>query len=169
MCSDLGYHAAVPGIGVGTGEAGGPAPPPIFYLRDFINIHTCCADCHVAEYITFSPPPPPKWNCFLRLCQGFCHGQFMLMELFRFVFLFSQLFTINGFIPGQQFPPLYAFLPSKSRADYNWMFTILKEVQNLWIQLKINHYCLWIKLVTQLSKIAISGKDENPISAAFIS
>ena len=52
-------------IGVGTRGAGGARAPPIFYPRDFINIHTCSADRHVAVYITFSPP---KWKCFLRLC-----------------------------------------------------------------------------------------------------
>ena len=41
--------------------------------------------------------------------------------------MFMQLFTINGFIHGQQFPLVYALLPSKTRADYNRMFTYLKE------------------------------------------
>ena len=114
MCSDLGYHAAVPGIGVGTGEAGGPAPPPppppIFYLRDFINIHTCCADCHVAVYITFSPPPQNGIASYAYICQGFCHGQFMLMELFRFAFLFSHSYLpsmvsylVSNFHPSMLF------------------------------------------------------------------
>ena len=30
--------------------------PPIFYPRDFINIHTCSADRRVAGYIKFGPP-----------------------------------------------------------------------------------------------------------------
>ena len=34
----------------------GPGPPPILYPRDFFNIHTCSADCHVAVHITFGPP-----------------------------------------------------------------------------------------------------------------
>ena len=38
-----------------------------------------------------------------------------------------QLFTINGFVNGQQFPLLYALLPFKTRADYDRMFTYLKE------------------------------------------
>ena len=46
--------------------------------------------------------------------------------------LYCQLFTINGFINGQQFPLVYYFLPTKSRADYNRFFTIVKEeMQNL--------------------------------------
>ena len=46
--------------------------------------------------------------------------------------LYCQLFTINGFINGQQFPLVYYFLPAKSRADYNRFFTIVKEeMQNL--------------------------------------
>ena len=38
--------------------------------------------------------------------------QLMLMELFRFAlpFSYSFFFTINGFIHGQQFPLIYAFL-----------------------------------------------------------
>ena len=45
--------------------------------------------------------------------------------------LFRQLFTINGFVGGQQFPLVYGFLPNKSRADYNRFFTIVKqEMQN---------------------------------------
>ena len=43
--------------------------------------------------------------------------------------------AVDGFIHSQQFPLIYAFLPSRSRADYNRMFTLLKEeVQNLQIQ-----------------------------------
>ena len=46
--------------------------------------------------------------------------------------LYYQLFTINGFINDQQFPLVYYFLPTKSRADYNRFFTIVKEeMQNL--------------------------------------
>ena len=46
--------------------------------------------------------------------------------------LYCQLFTINWFINGQQFPLVYYFLPTKSRADYNRFFTIVKEeMQNL--------------------------------------
>ena len=41
--------------------------------------------------------------------------------------LFHQLFTINGFVDGQQFPLVCRFLPTKSRADYNRFFTIMKE------------------------------------------
>ena len=41
--------------------------------------------------------------------------------------LYCQLFTINGFINGQQFPLVYNFLPTKSRADNNRFFTIVKE------------------------------------------
>ena len=41
--------------------------------------------------------------------------------------LYCQLFTINGIINGQQFPLVYGFLPTKSRADYNRFFTIVKE------------------------------------------
>ena len=41
--------------------------------------------------------------------------------------LFRQLFTINGFVGGQQFPLVYGFLPTKSRADYNRFFAIVKE------------------------------------------
>ena len=41
--------------------------------------------------------------------------------------LFHQLFTINGFVNGQQFPLVCRFLPTKSRADYNRFFTIMKE------------------------------------------
>ena len=44
-----------------------------------------------------------------------------------FRYLPCQLFTINGFINGQQFPLVYSFLPTKSRADYNRFFTIVKE------------------------------------------
>ena len=50
--------------------------------------------------------------------------------------LFSQLFTINGFVHGQQFPLVYALLPSKSRNDYNRFFMYLKEeMQNLGLTL----------------------------------
>ena len=50
--------------------------------------------------------------------------------------MFMQLFTINGFVSGQQFPLVYALLPSKSRADYNRMFTYLKEeLQNRGLQM----------------------------------
>ena len=41
--------------------------------------------------------------------------------------LYCQLFTINGIINSQQFPLVYSFLPTKSRADYNRFFTIVKE------------------------------------------
>ena len=41
--------------------------------------------------------------------------------------MFIQLFTIIAFVHGQQFPLVYALLPSKTRADYNRMFTYLKE------------------------------------------
>ena len=45
--------------------------------------------------------------------------------------LFCQLFTINGFVDGQQFPLVYGFLPTKSQADYNRFFIIVKkEMQN---------------------------------------
>ena len=41
--------------------------------------------------------------------------------------LFYQLFTINIYVGKQQFPALYALLPTKSRADYNRLFLIIKE------------------------------------------
>ena len=41
--------------------------------------------------------------------------------------IFYQLFTINAFIHGKQFPLLYALLPAKTRAVYNRMFTLFKE------------------------------------------
>ena len=44
--------------------------------------------------------------------------------------------TFNQFVNGQQFPLVYALLPSKSRADYNRMFTYLKEeLQNRGLQM----------------------------------
>ena len=46
--------------------------------------------------------------------------------------LFRQLFTINGFVDGQQFPLVYGFLPTKSRADYNRFFTIVKRCTEQW-------------------------------------
>ena len=32
--------------------------------------------------------------------------------------VFHQLFTISGFVDGQQFPLVYRFLPVESQADY---------------------------------------------------
>ena len=32
--------------------------------------------------------------------------------------LFHQVFTIYGFVDGQQFPLVYGFLPTKNQADY---------------------------------------------------
>ena len=32
--------------------------------------------------------------------------------------IFHQLFTISGFVDGQQFPLVYRFLPVESQADY---------------------------------------------------
>ena len=49
----------------GGGGAGGQAPSPIFYPRDFINIHTCSADRR--DRGVYYVRPPPKWNCFLRV------------------------------------------------------------------------------------------------------
>lgn len=50
--------------------------------------------------------------------------------------MFMQLFTINGFVHGQQFSLVYALLPSKTQADYNRMFTYLKEeLQNQGLQM----------------------------------
>ena len=50
--------------------------------------------------------------------------------------IFSQIFAINDFIHGQQFPLVYALLLSKSRSVNNRMFTFLKEeLQNLGLQL----------------------------------
>ena len=40
--------------------------------------------------------------------------------------LFHQLFTINGFVDGKQFPQVYGFLLTKS-LDYNRFLTIVKE------------------------------------------
>ena len=46
-----------PSIAVGTRGAGRPAPPPIFYPQDFINIHTYCANrCNHSVYYV----QPPK-------------------------------------------------------------------------------------------------------------
>ena len=54
--------------------------------------------------------------------------------------LFTQLFTINGFLHGQQFPLVYALLPSKSRNDYNRFFTPLREeMQTLGLRLEHEH------------------------------
>ena len=41
--------------------------------------------------------------------------------------LFYQIFTINIIVETQQFPALYALLPTKSRATHNRLFTIVKE------------------------------------------
>ena len=41
--------------------------------------------------------------------------------------MFTQFFTIIGFVNRQQFPLVYALLSSKTRADYNRKFTYLKE------------------------------------------
>ena len=50
--------------------------------------------------------------------------------------MFYQLYTINAFIHGKQFPLLYALLPAKSREVYNRMFMLLKEsMQNFGIQI----------------------------------
>ena len=47
-----------------------------------------------------------------------------------------QLFTISRLVNGQQFPLVYALLPSKTRADYDRMFTYLKEeLQNRDLQM----------------------------------
>ena len=54
--------------------------------------------------------------------------------------LFTQLFSINGFLHGQQFPLVYALLPSKSRNDYNRFFTLLREeMQTLGLRLEPEH------------------------------
>ena len=54
--------------------------------------------------------------------------------------LFTQLFTINGFLHGQQSPLVYALLPSKSRNDYNRLFTLLREkMQTLGLRLEPEH------------------------------
>ena len=54
--------------------------------------------------------------------------------------LFTQPFTINGFLHGQQFPLVYALLPSKSRNDYNRLFTLLREeMQILGLRLEPEH------------------------------
>ena len=90
------------------------------------------------------------------------------MEVFKFVLPFSHscLPSIVSYMVSNFLSSSYAFLPSKSRADTNQIFTALKEeVQNLQIQLKISHYCLWIQLVTQMSKIAISDQDESALSS----
>ena len=41
--------------------------------------------------------------------------------------LFFQVFTINAFIQGQQFPLVYGLLPRKSRDVYNRFFMCIKE------------------------------------------
>lgn len=43
--------------------------------------------------------------------------------------LFYQVFTINAFVHGQQFPLVYGLLPGKSRETYNkfFMVTVVKE------------------------------------------
>ena len=41
--------------------------------------------------------------------------------------LFYQVFTINAFLHGQQFPLVYGLLPSKSRDSYNRFFMAVKE------------------------------------------
>ena len=41
--------------------------------------------------------------------------------------LFYQVFTINAFRHGQQFPLVYGLLPSKSRESYNRFFMAVKE------------------------------------------
>ena len=53
--------------------------------------------------------------------------------------IFTQLFTINGFIIGQQFLLMYSLQPSKFRDDYNRFSSYLKEeAQNLGLQLNTN-------------------------------
>ena len=54
------------GVGMegGGGGGGGARAPPVFYLRDFINIHTCSTDRRVAVYTRSAPP---EWKCFLRI------------------------------------------------------------------------------------------------------
>ena len=47
-------------IGVGTGGGGN------ILLSRLINIHTCSADRRDRS-VYYVQPPPPKWNCFLRL------------------------------------------------------------------------------------------------------
>ena len=78
--------------------------------------------------------------------------------------MFMQLFTINGFVHAQQFPVVYALLPSKTRADYNRMFTYLKEeLQNRGLQMSpqsvmANFELVVIKsLEVQLPDIEIQG------------
>ena len=41
--------------------------------------------------------------------------------------LFYQVFTINAFLHGQQFPLVYGLLPSKSRDSYNRFFMAVKQ------------------------------------------
>ena len=41
--------------------------------------------------------------------------------------LFYQVFTINVFVHGQQFPLVYGLLPGKSRETYNKFFMVVKE------------------------------------------
>ena len=53
--------------GVGGEGGGGGMVLPIFYPRDFINIHSCSADRCVAVYIMFGLPkmellPTPRCN-----------------------------------------------------------------------------------------------------------
>ena len=50
--------------------------------------------------------------------------------------MLMQFFTISRFVSDQQFPLVYPLLPSKTRADYNRMFTYLKEeLQNRDLQM----------------------------------
>ena len=54
-------------VATGTGGQGG-AGPPIFYSRDFINIHAAAQIATIAVYITFGPPkmellPTPMVAC----------------------------------------------------------------------------------------------------------
>ena len=52
----------------------------------------------------------------------------MLMEHFRHVLdLFYQIFSCHIFKHGKQFPVVYAFLPAKSRATYERMFTLIQD------------------------------------------
>ena len=47
------YLHSIIGVGTGGGGGGEARAPPIFYPRDFINIHTCSGDCrdHSVYYV----------------------------------------------------------------------------------------------------------------------